>query len=215
MNGFEGLLGYALVAAVVLGVIYVIFRETGIEAKLQRFRKKQIEQLKVGWGVEEIKRLTHWQIKDLMKFGESVNKNIYLGINKLGKAKKRIKIKGSTYIYEIKKGFLGSTYYFIINNKEITHSDAKNIYLKDAVVFNQFGVYHLENDIKEKRDYIKFLIEKMNSEDVWGRISNLASKTIYLDLTHAQNIDLLMKKIEAIEKMRGSEEKGLQDFLTA
>jgi len=186
---FDTLMGYMLVFAIVISVIYIIFRRSGVEAKLKK--------------IKEI-----WSI---------------VGMRNLGKITKRVKIRKNLYLCEIKKSLieqigLKKPIYLIINTNEIIHSDNKTIYLKDKIIFNQFGVYYLVDDkqsVKEKKEYLDFLINKMNYEDVVGRISNLATKVSYLDLTHTQNMEALNKKIEAILKEREGERLSMMDIATA
>ena len=220
---FDTLMGYMLVFAIVISVIYIIFRRSGVEAKLKKIKERNLEQTRTGWGVEELEKLTELQVKKLLKMSEKVNKKLIVGMRNLGKITKRVKIRKNLYLCEIKKSFmeqigLKKPIYLIINTNEIIHSDNKTIYLKDKIIFNQFGVYYLVDDkqsVKEKKEYLDFLINKMNYEDVVGRISNLATKVSYLDLTHTQNMEALNKKIEAILKEREGERLSMMDIATA
>jgi len=220
----EELVGYAITLAVGIGVAYVIFQKTGVERKIKKIREKNLEQTKTGWGVEELENLTELQIKKLFRTAEKVNKKLIIGMLNIGTLKKRIRVKKDLYLCEVKKGIKGAIglekpIYLLLKEKEIIHSDKKIIYVKDKIIYNQMGVYYLIDEtkqkIKEKKDYVDFLISKMNYEDVTGRISNLATKVSYLDINHSQNMEALNKKIEAILKEREGGSVSLMDMASA
>ncbi len=212
-----------ITVGIAVAFVYFMFRETGIEAKLKRIKNQQINQINSGWGVEELKKLTNMRIKELMELSEKVNKKVLLGIKEIGTAKMRIKINENRYIYEISKGFLGAgkKLYFIVDTNEVSHIDKKNIFLKDDVVNNKAGIYYLvgnnKRELENKTTFIDSVITRMNNEDISGRISNFATKISYLDIVHAQQSDLLMKRIEAMNKQNenGGNNTSVMDFLSA
>jgi hypothetical protein len=218
----EEIIGYVVTLAIGIGVAYVVFKKTGVEAKIRRIREKNIEQTNTGWGVEELENLTRLQIKKIFKTAEKTNKNLIVGMQTLGKLTRKVKVKKNLILCEIKRGFKGmlgleKPLYFLLKEEEIIHATNKEIYVKDKIIFNQMGVYYLidEKGVKEKGDYVRFMIEKMNYEDVTGRISNLATKVSYLDISHAQNMEALNKKIEAILKERQGEGVSVMDMASA
>lgn len=217
------IIGYMLTLAVGIGVSYVIFQKTGVEAKIKRIKERNLEQSKTGWGVEEVENLTELQIKKSFRTGEKVNKKLIIGMQTIGKLTKKVKIKKNMILCQVKRGLKGmlgveKPIYFVLKEDEFLHTTKKLIYVKERIIFNQMGVYYLigdKTDIKEKKDYVDFMISKMNYEDVTGRISNLATKVSYLDITHSQNMEALNKKIEAILKERQGEGMSVMDMASA
>lgn len=220
----EELIGYAITLAIGIGVAYVIFQKTGVEAKIKKIREKNLEQTKTGWGVEELENLTELQIKKSFRTAEKVNKKLIIGMLTIGKLTKKIKVKKDMVLCQVKKGFKGligleKPLYLLLKENEMIHTVKKTIYIKDKIIFNQMGVYYLvdteKDKLKEKKDYVDFMILKMNYEDVTGRISNLATKVSYLDINHSQNMEALNKKIEAILKERQGENMSVMDMASA
>ena len=223
MLTFENIMTTVITVGFAIGLVYLFFKKTGVEAKLKKIQGQKIEQTKTGWGAEEIKNLTELQIKTSMKLGEKINKKLIVGMLNLGKIKKRVKIKNGMWMCDVRNGFMsnlgiGKPVYLILNENEITHTDKKTIYTKDKIIFNELGIYYLvdsSNDTREKHNYINFLIDKMNYEDVIGRISNLATKVSYLDIGHAQNMEALNKRIEAILKERDGGNMSVMEMAAA
>lgn len=218
------MVGYMITLAVGIGISYVIFQKTGVEAKIKRIKESNLEQSKTGWGVEEVENLTELQIKKSFRTGEKVNKKLIIGMQTIGKLTKKVKIKKNMILCQVKRGIKGligieKPIYFILKEDELLHTTKNLVYVKEKIIFNQMGVYYLidkdRTDIKEKKDYVDFMISKMNYEDVTGRISNLATKVSYLDITHSQNMEALNKKIEAILKERQGEGMSVMDMASA
>ncbi len=211
-----------ITVGIAVAFVYLIFRETGVEAKLKKIKKLQAEQITSGWGAEELKKLTKMQVNELLKISKKINKKIIIGVQEIGKAKLRIAITPTLFLYEIRSGILGNEKKFMIIDKaEISHVDKKNIFVTDDIINNKAGIFFLlgmsKDLLKQKTRYINFLIDKLNVEDTMGRISNLATKVSYLDIAHAQQSDLLMKRIDAMNKQGENNGHNISamDFLSA
>ncbi len=222
MITLDNLVTFIITVGFAFGIVYMFFKETGLEAKLKRIKKLQAEQITSGWGAEELKKLTKMQVDELLKISKKINKRIIIGVQEIGKAKLRIAITPTLFLYEIRSGFLGNEKKFMIIDKtEISHVDKKNIFVTDDIINNKAGIFFLlgmdKEILKQKTKYIDFLINKLNVEDTMGRISNLATKVSYLDIVHAQQSDLLMKRIEAMNKQAegGGSSVNTLDFLSA
>lgn len=210
------ILNWGVGLAAIVCFLYMIARQTGFEGKLRRVKAQNLKQLESGWGVDETIRLTEVQAKSYLKMGEKVNKNVICGTNSLGKMTKCVKLANTNNenkddttltLCEIKKGIrakigISNPIYLILRKGEISHVAGKTIYLKDKIFNNLHGVYYFVDDtkdnLKNKIDVIKLMLEIVNYEDVTGRVCNLATKVAYLDITHAERVDSLRETAKVL-----------------
>lgn len=221
---FNEWIGYIITFAVAIGISYVIFRETGLEKKAKDIKKEHMEQAKTGWGKAELERLSKMELLKLFKFARKENRFLYIGTNKIGKISKslnfgnklgvNIKQEVSYKLYLIKSGFLGMTkeIYFIADS-EVPYQNNKNIFVSGSEISNVFGIFCTIENSGAKFDSLDSLIKKMDYEDLRGRLSNIASQMIYLDMEHAKNSDILSRKIEAMQMAEVKGGKSVEDFI--
>lgn len=222
------ILGNAVGIIAIVCFLYMIMRSTGFEAKLRRMKAQSLDQLRSGWGVDECVRLTEIQIKSKLRLGHKENKSVICGVNYFGKLTKWVNTDNNHILCEVKKGFkenfgLASPLYLLLStskkDNDISSVSEKVLYLKEGVLENLHGIYYLQSNTKKdalmKFDTIRLMLEKMNYEDVTGRISNLATKVVYLDIVHAEQSDILKKKGDILTADMSRKNVSTVDMLAA
>jgi len=208
-----------------IGITYLFLRQTGVAKSIDNLLKEQIaKETKPGWGKAEFSRITKDELQSILKLGEKDKRTLWCGIRKIGVLRRFVeynvafKVKvgrkkeelpttmiccefiptesgiGNRLISTIKKG---SRSYIIFEDREVHHADNKNIYLNDNTIVNYGGIYYTAYEEELKRQFVDFLSYKNDLEDTRGRISNLASKVVYLDLRYAQELEKLSHITEA------------------
>ena len=208
-----------------IGITYIFLHSTGFTKSIDNLLKEQIaKETKPGWGKAELSRVTKTELQDILKLGTKDNRTIWCGIHKVGVLRKYVEYNTTTMVRNgRKKEELKSTMvccefiptgsnigeklislaknerksYIVFEDREILHIDSKNIYLSDNAVVNYGGIYYTIYEEELKRQFVDSLAYKNDLEDTRGRISNLASKVIYLDLRYTQDIEKLERGVEA------------------
>lgn len=171
--------------------------------KLDNEQKKYI---KADAGKQDLDQANKTYFLSLLKFGYKEKglfnkRKLYLGFIKLGYVSKIIEIQDKRKILLIKNSFWQFTDkqkdIFMIDNQEVTNKDSKGIYINNDNLINIYGVFVTVSNLKDKNDFIKSIVDKNIIEDWHGRIKNTAGSVIYYNMRHAQDSDIMQKKIEA------------------
>lgn len=220
----DGFIGNLIALGIGVGVTYMILRATGVEKKAKQIREGQYKKVETGWGKAELERLTKMEILKMFKFGRTEKRHLFVGHTNVGKIakslefgntmKKDLKNKNKYYIYLVKSGFLGlSKEIYYVSEEEISYHDEKGIYINSQEIHSVHGLFCTITNITAKIDTLKLMMEKIDYEDLRGRTSNLATQASYLDLSHAQQMEALSRRIEALQRAEISTQKSVEDFI--
>lgn len=212
MADITALVQYGILAVGAIGVIFLLIQRSGF-GKHDEFKQKIMEEAKVGWGKENLERVTKDELKQKMQFARKSKQRFFIGMfRRVGRVKKSFDISDGQicmiYRSPIESlaflDFLGlkKDYFYIHNDDLISKkSDPKALRIQEGEPISFGGIFTLMNPDADEMKKRKLLLEnfsfKATYEDLLGRTENFSRSAIYLNLSHAETADLVAKRAEA------------------
>lgn len=219
---FESSISYIITFAVGVGIAYLFLRNTGVEKAYKDWQKNQMQKSRSGWGKENIENMTKLELLRLFKFGKKENRTIFLGSQKIGKAKKSLnfgfllneKASSPFVFYLIESGFLGrNKEIYYINRDEITWHDDKKIYLENNDMINYNGIFKTIKYLDKKINYLDMFIKKIEKEDLEGRLMDFPAQAVMLDPNQARRVGEIRAGNEAFMQQQIAAEKKISEMM--
>jgi hypothetical protein len=206
------LVQFGILGVGAIGVIFLLVSKAGI-FKSDAYKQKIMEEARVGWGKENLERVTKDELKQKMQFARKSKQRFFIGMfRRVGRVKKSFDISDGQ-ICQIWRSpieslafldFLGlkKDYFYVHDDDLISKkSDPKALWIQEGEPISFGGIFTLMNPDADEMKKRKLLLENFSFksvyEDLLGRTENFARSAIYLNLSHAETADLVAKRAEA------------------
>lgn len=206
------LMQMGLIGVGALFVLYIVAQKMGL-VKNDAYKKQILEEAKVGWGKENLERVTQDELKQKMKFAAKSKQKFFIGMFKrVGRVKRKFNISDGQIILIYRSpieslpflDFLPfkKDYFYVHDDDLISHkSDIKALRIQEGEPISFGGIFTMvasdANEMKKRKLLLENFSFKPTYEDLLGRVENFARHAVYLNLAHAQEGDLVAKRAEA------------------
>ena len=211
------ILTYLLQGILVIFVLIIIYVKIKKKTGEKLVFEKKLEESEARWGSKQLKELTYDSFIDLFKFKNKdgnflKRRKFYIGFEKIGKIYKIINLEKDFIVIYLKKGFIfKKSFFFIFKKEELSSFSKKELYFNTSNLTNIQGVYTTLYELKNKNEYLKNIVNDELVNDTLGRITAISGNTIFYDLQHAKENNLLKERGEILKGELKQRNKNMWD----